>query len=636
MVRWLAGRRLPGLLVLVTLINGLLYLFTVPPWQHYDEPNHFEYVWLAANQARWPQPGDYDQGMRRQVAESMIRYSFFVDLGFLPELDEPQGPIWIGQFSQLDDQPVYYWAASLPLRLFPDLSVTRQLVLARGVSLLFFAGTVLMIHGTLKALLPARHPLLILVPLGIALLPPFADIMTAVNNDVAAVLFFSAFLMGMVYLLKRGFSFKWLLFTLLMIALGLFSKRTTFLAVPLFLLFAPLVVLPARWRWLWWVSVPALFLALAVAVFSWGEAALWHRNAAQAGSLRVPAPDAVWGSTKLALVARPGDPLPQMTQFIPLEQAGALAGQVVTLGGWFWADHELLARSPAVQVYAGNHRIVSEMVLSARPTYHAWRMEMPPETGRAWVTLAPFETAPASPAVVYIDGLFLGEGDFSEAGAPLLAGGAVHWGAVSRVNLLRNGSFEQAWPYARTWADELSSALFPDYRRDNLSVRLYTILDVQALGWYYQGVLQQLFRSFWGVFGWGHVSLPAQVFPILGGLSLLGLLGALASLPGWWPRGERKVLALLVLAGLAVWGLAAVRGAPYVYHQLFYPPARYAFTALLPAYLPVIYGLHKIISSGLTRARLDQAWAYAIIILPMAALNLLALASIYRHYAGLP
>jgi hypothetical protein len=290
-------------------------------------------------------------------------------------------------------------------------------------------------------------------------------------------------------------------------------------------------------------------------------------------------------------------------------------------------------------VYAGNHRIVNEMTLSAQPTYHAWRIEMPLETWRTWVILAPFETAPASPAVVYTDGLFLVEGDFSEAEAPFLegdAGGAVRWGAVSRANLLRNASFEHAWPYARTWADELSSALFPDYRRDNLSVRLYTILDVQALGWYYQGVLQQLFRSFWGVFGWGHVSLPEQVFPILGGLSLLGLLGALASLPAWWPRLDRKVLALLVLAGLAVWGLAGVRGAPYVYHHLFYPSARYAFTALLPAYLPVVYGLYKFVGYGLARARLPHRWIYAAFIPPMVGLNLLALASIYGHYAGLP
>ena len=41
--------RVPGvdlrlvLLLLVGLVHGLIYVFLVPPWQHYDEFNHFQY-----------------------------------------------------------------------------------------------------------------------------------------------------------------------------------------------------------------------------------------------------------------------------------------------------------------------------------------------------------------------------------------------------------------------------------------------------------------------------------------------------------------------------------------------------------------------------------------------------------------
>jgi hypothetical protein len=35
-------------ILLLAAINGLFYIFIVPPWQHYDEPNHFEYIWLLA------------------------------------------------------------------------------------------------------------------------------------------------------------------------------------------------------------------------------------------------------------------------------------------------------------------------------------------------------------------------------------------------------------------------------------------------------------------------------------------------------------------------------------------------------------------------------------------------------------
>jgi hypothetical protein len=52
------------ILIFGALFHGLIYGFLVPPWQDYDEPNHFEYVWLIANRIRMPRKGDYDQVMR--------------------------------------------------------------------------------------------------------------------------------------------------------------------------------------------------------------------------------------------------------------------------------------------------------------------------------------------------------------------------------------------------------------------------------------------------------------------------------------------------------------------------------------------------------------------------------------------
>jgi len=65
------ARPLLLLLVTVALLRGLLYLAVVPPWQHYDEPTHFEYVRLIAERGRLPHPGDYDLEMRRAIAVSM-------------------------------------------------------------------------------------------------------------------------------------------------------------------------------------------------------------------------------------------------------------------------------------------------------------------------------------------------------------------------------------------------------------------------------------------------------------------------------------------------------------------------------------------------------------------------------------
>jgi len=45
-VHWVRNIVPERFILVLALANGLLYLVLVPPWQHYDEPTHFEYAWL--------------------------------------------------------------------------------------------------------------------------------------------------------------------------------------------------------------------------------------------------------------------------------------------------------------------------------------------------------------------------------------------------------------------------------------------------------------------------------------------------------------------------------------------------------------------------------------------------------------
>ena len=64
-----------GVLTLA-LIHGTLYLSIVPPWDHYDEPTHFEYGWLIADRLRLPKAGETDQALQREIAASMLEQGF--------------------------------------------------------------------------------------------------------------------------------------------------------------------------------------------------------------------------------------------------------------------------------------------------------------------------------------------------------------------------------------------------------------------------------------------------------------------------------------------------------------------------------------------------------------------------------
>src|ERR1043166_5426812 len=64
-------------LLLLALLHGLLYLAIVPPWQHYDEPTHFEYARLIALWNRPPILNEADLTTNREIADSMYRFRFW-------------------------------------------------------------------------------------------------------------------------------------------------------------------------------------------------------------------------------------------------------------------------------------------------------------------------------------------------------------------------------------------------------------------------------------------------------------------------------------------------------------------------------------------------------------------------------
>ncbi len=272
---------------LLALILGTIYTFFIPPWQHYDEPTQFEYAWLIANRPGLPQPGDYDQNMRREVAASMLEHGFFEGLDFRPNLLSQTEPVWIG-ISQLDDQPLYYWFAALPLRLLKYTDVTTQLYAARLVSLLFFLGMLAAGMGLVQEIAGRWDTSLAwLVPLTLVLIPGVLDSMTSVNNDVGAAFVFTLFMWGSARLVRGGLRWFELGWVVAAASLCYFTKSTVFAAVvllPLVLLFS---IFKNKYPWVPWFAMLVGSLALAIGVLGWGNAAAWETYSPQAGQNRL-------------------------------------------------------------------------------------------------------------------------------------------------------------------------------------------------------------------------------------------------------------------------------------------------------------------------------------------------------------
>jgi hypothetical protein len=219
--------------MLVAFLQGLVYLFLLPPWQHYDEPTHFEYAWLIANRDPFVFSGDVDQTMRREVAASMLQHAFYWNLP-KPDLLTDTEEIYIG-VSELSHPPLYYVLVSMPLRLARNLDIVSQLYIARMVSLVLLLITVVLTAGIVREITPSNHILRWAVPLILVLMPPVVDVMTAVNNDAGAIFIFCLFLRGAVRTLYSGITVRrvcWMLGTAFLAPLIKNTAASIVLLVP--------------------------------------------------------------------------------------------------------------------------------------------------------------------------------------------------------------------------------------------------------------------------------------------------------------------------------------------------------------------------------------------------------------------
>ncbi len=627
------------IILLLALINGLLYVFIVPPWQHYDEPNHFEYVWLLTDRGERPEIGDYDPGMRQAVVRSMAEHGFFRGMAIEPDLTSEKP--WIGTYAQLNKPVLYYLLASVPLRILATEDVTSQLYAARLVSLTLFLVTILAGWGVVAEITPEKHPLRFLVPLTMALLPAFVDLMTAVNNDAGAVAAFSLFLWGCVRLIRSCLSIWKLLWLLGAAGLRLCKKRPVFIAPPRLGIAFLFAILRGRLRKVAWGLVIIAGIAGLLAVFTWGDAALWYRDTLQNFPSRTSLPGIPAGEAAFRVSVRPEDTSVKLVQIIPPGIASEMGGKTLTLGAWIWASEPIEINTAQLRVYQSKQILGERISVDETPHFYALTFTPTGNTTRSWVLLEPGKHLTVDgPVDVYYDGVVLAAGEFPMDEAPQFqeGGSSGTWGGIPFENLLRNGSAESSWFYLRPWADALGSKVFSDYQgQESFSLTVYSLIDGSVSSEYYQWVLVNLFRTFWAKFGWAHVSLMGSkpYSRILLPLTILAFIGA--GLAFWQRRHRLRNLPwdaffFLSLSLVFLWGMTFIRGSTYLLTRIYTPVARYTYPAIIPTVLIMSTGWFTILATLEGRLRLPGWIKYVIYAGFFLALNAYSLLSIARFY----
>ncbi|MGB0383970.1 MAG: hypothetical protein ACPGWR_04020 [Ardenticatenaceae bacterium] len=624
------------ILILVALLQGILHLFLLPPWQHYDEPTHFEYAWLIANRGRLPEMGDGDHTMRREVAATMVERNFYWNLT-PPDLLTDEREISLG-FTELGHPPLYYVLVSLPLRLTRHLNMTTQLYVARCVSIVLFLLIVLVAIGLIRDLTSPGHILRWLIPLTVALLPPFASHMSAVNNDVGAVLMLSLFLWGTIRLIRKGLSLPRLLWVTSTALLALFTKNTASVAVlmlPVGLAIALWV--HKKWPWRWFcLGVVAIGAVALVATVDVGDAAYWYRDlfhAPQPYPTRLTlAPDA----HAVTLEVTHADVNRRLLNPLLPQDVKRIKESMVTVGGWLSADKEGQVLSPGFlrsEQGTTNFIAVGEPIhVSTTPTFFAHSYWIPEKTAVVYYAFWAKSLEPREePLQLYLNGAFLIPGEWSEQLASSVNTYPFLPDVVQENNLVRNPSGEQSWLHLRLWVNRALER----YARRSPTYLFHAMQDVPKNGPFLLGVIAPwLLNDFFSAFAWGHVRLEGAFwFKLLVVLLALTAVGCLKWLiqsrfarnAFLWPAlFSLALVASVVLLNALLWPL------PFRSAKVQFPSSRYLYVAIIPIALFLAGGWWALWPQAYRRQG-TLLWIAFLVLL-----NMISIMTIYSFYQSLP
>jgi hypothetical protein len=620
-----------GLVLLFGLIHGLIYIFMVPPWQHYDEPGHFEFAWLVASRGHLPRPGEFDQSMRRELAASMVEHEFFSSMDFWPNLLSPSTPIWIG-IPQINDRPLYYMVVAAPLRLVGSSDITFQLYLGRLVSLLLYLVTILAACGVMAELTPPDSALRWVVPITVVLLPGFADLMTALNDDVGATAFFSLFLWAGVRLIRKGFTAPRLVALVVTASLCFWTKNTVTISALLFLIPLLFSIFRGARRPVAWALLGGGVAVGILMVFAWGNPANWYEQESTGISTRTSELQVPLGKSAFRFGLDPNTLDPKLVQVLPPSSVDLLRGKRVTLGAWIWASQTHTVRTPMLD--DGSQRSFEEVTVGLIPTYFSITTTLSEDAGSIKVILSPAAKEIDKATSVYYDGIVLVKGDIplaSKSCSFSSDGRMISWRGQEYTNFIRNPSAERAWPWIRGWVDHRLSEIFP-----GLPSQIFgTLLDWKSSTWYFRAAFRQLFQTFWAKFGWAHVPLMGhKPYRALGISTLVGLIGVVIGLWRSWRSVSWEILLFFTSALIVVWGFALMRGSLSVFGgNVLIPSARYAYPVIIPTMLILTFGWVEILKMVRNWFNLPLYVQYFVYFGLWLTLDLISIISIVKFYS---
>lgn len=553
--------------------QSIVRLAVVPLWQHYDEPTHYELLRFIVEHGRLPTASDTAPDILARTGVTVCSAQASNSQNCTPS------------GLQFGEVPGYYLLQALGQWLIGPAGVTTQVMVARFISAVLALLVAVLTWWVSQTLFPGRGVLAAGATALLGVITGYSDLMTALNNDVGAVLAMSLLAATGLTLIRSGIDLKRIVGLLLATAACVAVKSTAFIGLPLMGVGLGLALWPRLSVW-WRVGLCAAAVGVLALCLDWHLPAHWQVDGPVSEVARVTA-TGPGSETEVFELRQTSNQQVAFWQALDAQTLAQVRGQRVTLGVWLRADQAGLVRLPLL-FEATKDGEAQKVAVGPAWKFYAYALDVPTDSQRLIIKMPG-----ARGLTLQYSGVVLALGDFSQAAPPQFAdatGKTGRWNNVQFTNLIQNGSAADGWLVVRPQINQF----FP---WGGINVRLLSFYDWPHTGGLYQAAIRWQFVSFWSAFGNGIAGLPIGGILLSSLFTLAALVGALygglrvwrtQALAGWqW----RSVVFLLAILGAALL-MSVIRIDPVgINGRIFYlPTARYFYVAILPTSLLLMWG----------------------------------------------
>lgn len=237
------------LLLLISSVLGLHYIFFTPPWQAADEITHYEYIDILSRAKLFKIKHSSDYRLHREIIKSMDQFNAWNYVFVERPSPLPKRiwslPVYEGSGTKLNRPPLYYVLGSIVLKIFKTDNLLLKHYIIRLFSLFLSLLTILFVFLAAKIVFDDVY-YSFTAACFVAFLPQFMITAGSINSDSLANLIGALSIYIFLFSLKN--LKKYYIFLLpLIIILVLFTGKKTFFIIPSLIIFG-IIYLFKNWK----------------------------------------------------------------------------------------------------------------------------------------------------------------------------------------------------------------------------------------------------------------------------------------------------------------------------------------------------------------------------------------------------